>query len=108
MMSPVREHLPSRILLSASPRYSLSSLSLARSATRASKRIMPENSPQLSAILPSSVKTVTSGRPCLRPHAKSFGSCAGVTLTAPVPKDMSTSVGSVITLTRRSTKGCVR
>ena len=75
---------------------------------RASKRIIPENSPQLSAILPSSVKIVTSSSPWRRPQRKSFGSCAGVTFTAPVPKLMSTSVASVISLTRRSTNGWTR
>ena len=30
------------------------------------------------------------GRPCRRPISKSFGSCAGVTLTAPVPNSGST------------------
>mmetsp|Transcript_15180 Transcript_15180/g.43541 ORF Transcript_15180/g.43541 Transcript_15180/m.43541 type:complete len:211 (-) Transcript_15180:909-1541(-) len=105
MMSPVRWHTPSRILLSASPRCRPRRLSSASSSTRASKRIIPANMPQLSAILPSSVKTVISSSPCRRPQAKSFGSCAGVTLTAPVPKLMSTSTGSRMSLILRATNG---
>mmetsp|Transcript_17325 Transcript_17325/g.36732 ORF Transcript_17325/g.36732 Transcript_17325/m.36732 type:complete len:226 (+) Transcript_17325:2115-2792(+) len=108
MISPVREHLPRRILLSASPRYNPISLRLLSTSTRASKRIMPANAPALSAILPSSVSTVISGSPWRRPHSKSFGSCAGVTFTAPVPKFMSTRVESRITGMRRSTNGCLR
>jgi len=33
---------------------------------------------------------------CLYPVKKSFGSCAGVTLTTPVPKFISTNVASHI------------
>mmetsp|Transcript_22038 Transcript_22038/g.71080 ORF Transcript_22038/g.71080 Transcript_22038/m.71080 type:complete len:241 (-) Transcript_22038:719-1441(-) len=105
MTSPVREQTPSRILLSASPRNSPRALSSASTATRASKRIMPEKLPQPSAILPSSVKIVISSRPWRRPQAKSFASCAGVTLTAPVPKLMSTRVESVMIRSLRSTNG---
>ena len=90
IMSPVREHLPNLILLIASPRERPFSLSAFNTSPRASSRIMPANWPVFSAIAPSSVKIVISSNLCRRPHRKSLGSCAGVTLTAPVPKDIST------------------
>ena len=36
------------------------------------------------------------GKPCRRPISKSFGSCAGVTLTAPVPNSGSTWASAMI------------
>ena len=63
MMSPEREQTPRRILLSASPRDSPSSASRLQTASLASKRMRPANSPQPSVMRPSSVKTVMKGRP---------------------------------------------
>jgi hypothetical protein len=44
------------------------------------------------------------GSPCRRPISKSFGSCAGVILSAPVPKVGSTC-SSATTLIMRPTSG---
>ena len=104
--------------------------SSAMMASLASKRIMPANIAPFSLMRPSSAKTVISGRlhtcirtfedtkwrgkhherarthPCRRPVAKSFGSWAGVTFTAPVPNAMSTSTPSKIMGIWRSWNGC--
>ena len=60
-------------------------------AERASKRSRPWNGPW-TVMTPRSSMTVSAGRSCRWPIAKSFGSCAGVTLTAPVPNSGSTCV----------------
>ena len=41
-----------------------------------------------------------AGRPCRRPISKSLGSCAGVTLTAPVPNVGSTCSSATIGISR--------
>ena len=46
--------------------------------------------PPNSFIIPWSSITLICGRLCLLPTSKSFGSCAGVILTAPVPNSIST------------------
>ena len=65
----------------------------------ASNRSSPSNGP-CAVIRPRSSSTVTDGRPCRRPISKSFGSCAGVTFTAPVPKSGSTSGSATIGMRR--------
>lgn len=100
-------------------------------ASRASKRINPANLPPFSLMRPSSEKIVISASlewkgqthtvqerrgdyntiaayPCRRPVAKSLGSCAGVTFTAPVPNAMSTSTLSVMIGIVRELKGCCK
>ena len=61
-----------------------------RTATRASNRSMPSNSVPVPVMTPDSSMIDGIGRPCRRPISKSLGSCAGVTLTAPVPNSGST------------------
>ena len=57
----------------------------ATTAGRASNRSSPSNGPG-TVMLPVSSMIVSDGRWCRWPISKSFGSCAGVTLTAPEPK----------------------
>ena len=55
-------------------------------AVRASSAVIPSKaSPAAALISPSSPITEISSSPCARPISKSFGSCAGVILSAPVP-----------------------
>ena len=69
----------------------------ARTFLRASKRSRPAKAGPASAVIfPSKPMTATESRPWRCPASKSFGSCAGVTLTTPVPNFRST-IGSAIT-----------
>ena len=80
-----------------------SSRSAATTAGRASNRSRPSNGP-LAVTRPCSSRIVMLGRPWRRPISKSSGSCAGVTLTAPVPNSGSTC-GSATTGMRRLDSG---
>mmetsp|Transcript_13020 Transcript_13020/g.54545 ORF Transcript_13020/g.54545 Transcript_13020/m.54545 type:complete len:202 (-) Transcript_13020:1474-2079(-) len=101
-----REHRPRRILLSFTPRYRPASSSAASTVLRASKRGWPANLlPPLALMRPSSVRMEMNSSLWRLPVSKSLGSCAGVILTAPVPKAMSTSSASQMTGISRSTKG---
>lgn len=62
-------------------------------------------SPAFSLYVPSSFMRLMNSRLFLTAHSKSFGSCAGVILTAPVPNVMSTVIGSVTMGIRRPLKG---
>ena len=89
------------------PRYRPSSSSAATTAVLAAKRFIPEKrSPPSWFTSPSSSNTEMNARPCRLPVLKSFGSCAGVIFTAPVPKLMSTSSASQITGISRPLNGC--
>ena len=72
------------------------------------KRGCPANLPPLSLMHPSSVSRLMVASLCRWPDAKSLGSCAGVILTAPVPKAMSTSSASRMTGILRLSSGCSR
>ena len=56
--------------------------------------------PPLALIFPSSVITSICGSLCRWPISKSFGSCAGVTFTAPVPNSRSTAASAMIGISR--------
>ena len=71
-----------------------SASSRATTRLRASKRSSPANSPASAVILPSGPMTTIAGRPWRCPVAKSLASCAGVTLTTPVPNSRSTRIAS--------------
>ena len=105
--SPERCERGRVILCFVTPRSRPSSSSLARTALRPCLIVRPWNSPQCSLSVPSRLKIVisSSGGSWRRPVAKSLGSCAGVTFTAPVPSSMSTRIASVMIGTRRSTNG---
>jgi hypothetical protein len=66
----------------------------------------PAKAPAASVIFAWASMTTISGRPRRLPAAKSLGSCAGVTLTAPVPNVGSTN-GSATTGTARPVSGTV-
>ena len=74
------------------------SASASRTLTRASKRSRPSNSVPVSAIRPLVSMIVGIGRLCRSPISKSFGSWAGVTLTAPVPNSGSTCSSATMTI----------
>jgi valyl-tRNA synthetase len=76
-----------------------SSRSAATTAERASSRSSPANGPG-AVITPRSSMIVRLGRSCRRPISKSFGSCAGVTFTAPVPNAGSTCVSATMGISR--------
>ena len=61
---------------------------------RASNRSRPAYSPASAVILPSGPITTTRAARAAAAMAKSFASCAGVTLTMPVPNSRSTRIGS--------------
>ena len=61
-------------------------------AVRATSRSSPANSPPFSLTSASMVKMLMASRSWRLPISKSFGSWAGVTLTAPVPNSGSTTV----------------
>mmetsp|Transcript_11473 Transcript_11473/g.29320 ORF Transcript_11473/g.29320 Transcript_11473/m.29320 type:complete len:290 (-) Transcript_11473:1105-1974(-) len=107
MMSFDREQIGTTIGLSFLPRKRPRAVSFFSTATRASYRFIPENSPQPGLMSPVWSITVTNGRSCRLPHSQSFGSCAGVIFTAPVPKAMSTMVSATITSFRFGMRGCV-
>ena len=71
------------------------------------KRGWPANWPPKAVIDPSSLRMLMNSRLCRLPVAKSLGSCAGVILTAPVPKFMSTSSASQMMGSRRPSSGCL-
>ena len=83
-----------------------SAASASRTATRASKRSMPSNSVPVSAILPLVSMIDGIGSLCRSPISKSFGSWAGVTLTAPVPNSGSTCSSATMISSRSTTNGC--
>ena len=89
-----------------SPRRSPFSASAASTALRAAKRSIPANGPPLSLTAPASVKMLMRSSPWRSPVAKSLGSCAGVTLTAPVPNAGSTRMSSATIGSVRLTNGC--
>ncbi len=76
-----------------------SSRRAATMANRASSRSSPANGPG-AVMTPRSSIIVIAGRSWRRPISKSFGSCAGVTLTAPVPKLGSTCESATIGIRR--------
>ena len=76
-----------------------SSRSAATMAKRASMRSRPWNGPG-TVITARSSMIVSMGRSWRRPISKSFGSCAGVTFTAPVPKPGSTCSSATIGISR--------
>ncbi len=80
-----------------------SARSAATMAERASRRSSPWNGPETVMTACSSI-TAMLGRLCRWPISKSFGSWAGVTLTAPVPNSGSTWV-SATTGMKRSVSG---
>ncbi len=67
---------------------------------RHSKRSMPSYLPAFSFIVPSSFMTRTRGNSWRLPTSKSFGSCAGVIFTTPVPNSMSTYSSATIGISR--------
>jgi len=75
------------------------SRSAATTAGRASNRSRPWNGPGAVTTACSSM-IVSIGRSCRLPISKSFGSCAGVTLTAPVPNSGSTCSSATIGIIR--------
>ena len=107
MTSPVFAHTPNLILWPCFPLKSPSILSSSSMFILASNRICPAKTPPFSLILPSSLKIFIFYSEFLFPHSKSLKSWAGVTLTAPVPKLISTNSGSAITfITRSAQNGC--
>ena len=75
-------------------------------ASRAALPSIPANGPPTVVTFPPSSNILRNGSEFRLPHSKSFGSCAGVTFTAPVPNFMSTRIASPITGNVRSTIGC--
>ncbi|MNZ47525.1 hypothetical protein D3C78_652430 [compost metagenome] len=67
---------------------------------RHSLRSRPWYLPAAAFIVPLSSITVICGKSCRRPTSKSFGSCAGVILTAPLPKSFSTYSSPIIGISR--------
>ena len=87
------------------PEIAPSSRSAAITFSRASSTSMPAYSgPASSVMRPSSPITLGASSLCLRPISKSFGSCAGVIFSAPVPNSGST-YGSAMIGRRRPTSG---
>ena len=76
------------------------SRSFATTATRASNRSMPSNSVPVPSMTPCSFMMTTKGTLWRIAISKSFGSCAAVTFTAPVPKSGSTSSSAMIGIMR--------
>ena len=76
------------------------SFSLATTAIRAAKRSMPSNSVPVPSITPCSFMITTKGTLWRIAISKSFGSCAAVTFTAPVPKSCSTNSSAIIGIIR--------
>lgn len=76
-------------------------------AERASKRSRPWKGPW-TVITPRSSRTSMDSRPWRWPIAKSFGSCAGVTLTAPVPNSGSTWVSATTGMVRSVSGSLIR
>ena len=87
------------------PRSRPSSARRALTALRASKRSIPANGPPSALTVPFSSKIGIIGRLCRCPVSKSFGSCAGVTFTAPVPNLGSTRIASAMIGNSRFTNG---
>ena len=71
----------------------------ATTAGRASNRSSPWNRPG-AVMMPRSSMMSSAGRSCRWPISKSLGSCAGVTLTAPVPNAGSTCSSATIGMRR--------
>ncbi len=67
-----------------------SASALATTPALASSIVIPSNSPACSLSVASRLRMFNAGRPVRWAMSKSFGSCAGVTLTAPVPNARST------------------
>mmetsp|Transcript_3935 Transcript_3935/g.9912 ORF Transcript_3935/g.9912 Transcript_3935/m.9912 type:complete len:211 (+) Transcript_3935:1809-2441(+) len=101
-----REHSPRRMVLGSVPRYSPFSFRNSVTVRRASKRACPSKGPPRALILPTSSKMLMNSRLWRLPVAKSLGSCAGVILTQPVPKAMSTSSASQMMGILRPSTGC--
>ena len=91
-----RWHVPTACWWSATFSSSPSRSSCSTMAARALKRSRPAYGPPAAVIFPSSSITATSGRLWRFPIWKSFGSCAGVTFTAPVPNAGSTNSSPTI------------
>ena len=87
------------------PRSRPSSSSRALTALRAAKRSSPANGPPSALTTPASSKIEIIGRSWRWPVSKSLGSCAGVTLTAPVPNFGSTRIASAMIGNSRFTNG---
>ncbi len=84
-----------------------SASSAATTAARASITVRPrKRSGTASVMRPSSPITDTCSSPCLRPISKSFGSCAGVTFSWPVPNSGLTKSSAMIGR-RRPTSGWI-
>ncbi len=72
-----------------------------RTFLRASARSRPAYAaPAAGVIRPSNPMTVTRSSPWRLPASKSFGSCAGVTLTIPVPNSLSTKESAITGMVR--------
>src|SRR5207247_448389 len=78
----------------------VSAFKSATSFPRASERAIPAYAPAGAPILPSSVITSISASLWRRPTSKSFGSCAGVIFTAPVPNSRSTIMSAMTGIAR--------
>mmetsp|Transcript_23455 Transcript_23455/g.54523 ORF Transcript_23455/g.54523 Transcript_23455/m.54523 type:complete len:231 (-) Transcript_23455:804-1496(-) len=96
MTSLVREESPSLIPgFGLCPLYRPASFRSLITSYLADHRFIPLYlSPQPALSVPSSFRMLTNSSLCFCPVTKSLGSCAGVILTAPVPKSISTRSAS--------------
>ena len=106
--SPDFEHIWRTILFGCLPLINFISVNLFIIATLQSYLFIPLNSPPFSFNVPSSLNILITSKLCRLPQRKSLGSCAGVILTAPVPKDISTKISSaIIFIFLSGKKGCI-
>mmetsp|Transcript_7328 Transcript_7328/g.12633 ORF Transcript_7328/g.12633 Transcript_7328/m.12633 type:complete len:200 (+) Transcript_7328:2154-2753(+) len=105
--SLLRLHSPSLISLSAVPLNRPFSFNISTTVTRALKRGWPVKGSPFSLMHPSSSKMLMNSRLWRLPDLKSLGSCAGVILTAPVPKAISTISASWMMGMRRPLMGWI-
>jgi len=102
-----RWQCPTACTCALPPRSRPSALIRSFTCRRASTRSRPAKGPPSAVTLPFSSKIEMNASWWRLPHSKSFGSCAGVTLTAPVPNAGSTSTGSPTIGNCRPVKGCL-
>ena len=105
---PQRSQCPTACRWSAIFSSSPSCCSCSTIALRALNRSCPAYGPASFVIRPSSSITATLGSEWRLPIAKSFGSCPGVTFTAPVPNAGSTNASAMIGSSRPTTGSFTR
>ena len=88
--SPVLPQTGTDMACSRSPLYSPNSSRRAQIDSRTENLCRPAYSGTISFKVPSGLRILMDCKECRVPISKSFGSCAGVIFTAPVPKDGST------------------